>query len=336
MGEELQGVIDNINEHLAAILAREKIDYRVVLIGGDFCILPPLGPSASAPECYGSNPPRFFHARNGVNNSDALTLFLWTYDGYTRRPNTCDKVERPDVRWKQHLRYGALKVFVVFSDDDPSSFSAERLGCRNCPLHNCPTFADRGADWGGGDFATELHKLEPRGMFGTPDARKWIFHSIVGVPRQMPPDEPVTALDDVCRFGGNAAETAGVEYQKLSRLTGGMRYPSCNSDYSPVFRSIAASIIPLACTYRLESTEVPSIPDLSRVNVLFNPNDGTGVRTILRDDSAPCDAGASGWQLANHDTEIVLCGGACEVVRAAPNGLLSIEVGCQTRVRNTD
>lgn len=334
MGQEIQGVIDNINEHLAVILADEKIDYRVILVSGDFCIRPPLGSSDSAPACYGSNLPRFFHAPAPVNNSDALTLFLWTYDGFYKAPNTCNKLERPEVRWKDHLRYGSQKVFIVFSDDDPYSFSAAKLGCSNCPLHNCPTFADRTADWGGADFPTELYKLEPAGMFGTPEARKWTFHSVIGVDREYSPSDPVTPLHQICNYNGNTGETAGVEYQKLSKLTGGMRFPSCNTDYSPVFRSIAASIVPLACTYRLESTQNLGVIDPNRINVAFDPEDGSGVQAILKDDTAPCDAGANGWQFAGNNETIVLCGAICDAVKASPTGRVTITAGCQTRVRN--
>ena len=86
------------------------------------------------------------------------------------------------------------------------------LGCSECANHQCPTFADSPADWGGGDFPTELYKLQPTGMFGTPADPKWVFHSIVAVDQPYGPSEPVTpAVGGVfcsrwlCSFGVMAA-----------------------------------------------------------------------------------------------------------------------------------
>ena len=228
------------------------------------------------------------------------------------------------------VRPESLKVFIAVTDDDPISFSAATLGCSNCAMHQCPTFADSPADWGGADFPTELYNL-PGGVFGTQDAPRWIFHAIIGVQQQYTPADPVTGLNQTCAYGGNTAETSGVEYQKLARLTGGIRFPSCDTDYSPVFNEIASTIVPMACEFLIESTNLGTI-DPGETNVEWDPMDGTGSSTILMDDSAPCDSGAEGWQWNEDFTRIRLCGGICDTVQNNPNGRITIVVGCQTLV----
>lgn len=327
MGEENQGVRDNINTNLANILESSNLDYRVLLIHSNFCMDPPLG---NPNDCYASNPPRYYNIPHPVNSSDALTIFLWSFEGYAKTPNTCNSNFDANVLWSDKVRPESLKVFIAVTDDDPVSFSAASLGCSNCPMHQCPTFADSPADWGGADFPTELYNL-PGGVFGTQDGPRWIFHSIIGVDQQYAPADPVTALNQTCAYAGNTAETSGVEYQKLSRLTGGTRFPSCDTDYSPVFNEIASTIIPLACELLIESTNLGAI-DPGETNVEWDPMDGTGSSTILMDDSAPCESGAEGWQWNEDFTRIRLCGGICDTVQNNPNGRITIVVGCQTVV----
>lgn len=330
MGDEIAGVVANVNTRLAQVLAANNVDYRVILIGGDFCIAPPLGAAATAPGCYASNPPRYFHSNAPVNSSDALTLLLWTYDGFYKQANTCMRLAQPAVRWSDQLRFDAQKVFIVVTDDDPVSFSYARQGCTSttyCANWQCPTYADQPAEWtGGADFATELYRLAPAGMFGTPSNPKWIFHAIVSVDRQYNPSEPVTALSNVCAFSGNTGETSGVEYQKLARLSGGTRFPTCNTDYSPVFQKIASSLTPLACEFDLRLTGVGA-PDTSTVEVTFWVDGGTPM-PIARDEASPCQLGANGYQIVDQGQRLLLCGAACNTVRTTPGAQLEVIVGC--------
>lgn len=342
MIEERDAVRQNINANLTSILDASGIDYRVILIHGNFCMDPPLG---DPNDCYGSNLPTYFRSDHDVNSSDALTVILWSFEGYVKSANTCDRVSNPAVMWSDKLRYEAFKVFIAVTDDDPSSFDCAYAtatctdncsGCANncsgyCPRHHCPTYADSPAAWGGGDFPTELYNL-PGNMFGTAQEPRWIFHSIVGVDQLYQPNDPVTSLNNVCAYAGNTAETSGVEYQKLSVLTGGLRFPSCDTDYSPVFNQIANTIIPLACEFSVESTNVGEI-DPNETNVEFDPQDGSTPVTFLRDNTAPCDNGANGWQWNADFTRILLCGDACDLVKSHPQGKVTITVGCTTLIR---
>jgi hypothetical protein len=163
-------------------------------------------------------------------------------------------------------------------------------------------------------------------MFGSAAERKWVMHAIVPVDRQYAPNEAVTPLDQVCNLNGNTGETSGVEYQKLAVLTGGMRFPSCDTDYSPVFQQIADTIIPLACKFGLESTNLGTI-DPTKTNVTFDPGDGSPPEQFFQ---ADCTAGGDGWAFADNNEAIVLCGTACDTVKSSATGRVSIVVGCDT------
>lgn len=335
MGEELAAVISNLNTHLLDILSASSIDWRLVFISAATGL--PTGPE-------------IFQANHFVNSSDALTLILWTYDGQGRSPNTCTATSHPELTWRTFLRFEAIKVFIAVTDDDPSTFNCpgatqycndmgwDCSGCASdcasgyCPMWQCPTYADQTADWGGGTFPEELYALAPTGMFGVASSPKWIFHAIVPVATPLGPADPVTGLGDVCNDNGNTGETTGVEYQKLAVLTGGLRFPSCDTDYSPVFQSIAQTIVPLACTYLLESTNL-GMPDPSHTNVVFDPGDGSPPEIIPQDATAPCDGGADGWQWNADHSAILLCGPACDQVRSSTTGHVTITVGCDTLVR---
>jgi hypothetical protein len=331
MGEEIAGVVDNINTHLVDVLGSSGIDYRVIFVAG-------VDGLPSGPE--------YFQSWAAVNSSDALTLLLWTYDGFYKAPNTCTKIADAVAPWRDQLRFDSHKVFIVVSDDDPSTFDCESAaeactdeceGCEAncagyCPMHQCPTYAEGPAAWGGGDFETELYALEPAGMFGSAAERKWVMHAIVPVTQALGPNDAITPLDDVCEDNGNSGVTTGVEYQKLAKLSGGQRFPSCDTDYSPVFESIAATILPLACKFDLEQTGLGT-PDPATTNVTVDYGDGQGPQTIPRDEGEPCDEGANGWQYADGGQSIVLCGAACAAVEASSDAEVSITVGCEAVLR---
>jgi hypothetical protein len=354
MGEEQAAVIDNINTKLAAVLDAAGLDYHVVMVSGGYCFKGPLASDAPCTEPNRTKLPRFFHSVQAVNNSDALTLLLWTYDGYTRPPNTCDKKAAPALKWRDQLRAEAMKYFVVVTDDDPSSFDYTYANARAlsetgvacpakpgkidstyCAYWNCPTFADKTADWGGEGFEKELYKLTPAGMFGSETNRKWVFHAIVGVPSELAPEAPVAPLTPACSEDGNTGENTGTEYQLLAKRTGGVRFPVCRTatggGYAPVFSKISSKIVGVtACEYKLSSTGLGMI-DLARVNVSLDPGDGTGNKTIPNDATKPCDGGANGWQYKDGGSTIVLCGAACEASKSA-KAKVSVYVGCATEL----
>lgn len=68
--------------------------------------------------------------------------------------------------------------------------------------------------------------------------------------------------------------------------------------------------------------------DLKRINIVYSPPDGTEPSIIPKDDRAACDAGANGWQYADGETKIRLCGPKCSLVRAHPGARVDVVLGC--------
>ena len=380
MTEEKAAIVANINTNFVAMLEGARLDYHVVMITQDtrVCPGPPL---ADAATCLTSNA-RYLRLMHGVNNSDTLTLLLWTYEGTGKVANSCVREPGRHAAWRDFLRPDAQRVFIAFTDDDPSTFGRgisppsclvvggdQYCGCTAgscgrgpacpnpaefdcspvaacpgadcaraegwggvCPSFGCPTYADQAAAWiGGRDFPTELEALLPLGTFvGGPDGN-WVFHSVVGVSAVLEPTAPLTDRCAYCNIPPNVAENAGVEYQKLSMLTGGLRFPICNTDYSTVFNRIASTITPLACEYDVEPTNFGE-PDPANTNVYFD-SDGAGPgpeEVIFFTPDVPCNS-ANGWQwIDDARTRVRLCGDACARVQSVPNGTVRVEVGCQS------
>jgi RNA polymerase sigma factor (sigma-70 family) len=68
--------------------------------------------------------------------------------------------------------------------------------------------------------------------------------------------------------------------------------------------------------------------DLALVNVVYSPSDGSGPRVLPQDAHAPCDAGANGWQYADGNQKIKLCGQTCDVVRGDASARVDVVLGC--------
>jgi len=109
--------------------------------------------------------------------------------------------------WQGYLRPGALRIIVEITDDESAVSD---------------TTFDAWLLTGGG-----------AGYFGTLAERRYVFHSIVGVRNAADATAPLITLK--C----NTAVGPGVQYQRLSITSGGLRTPVCAGDYSAVFRAIA-------------------------------------------------------------------------------------------------
>lgn len=140
MSEETAAVRQNMNAFSSQI-ANAGIDVRIVMIAEQYdpgpfpplseegiCIGAPLGSG----QCPGdTNLPKFAHIYQTVGSTDSLQLFLSTYP-----------------TWKQQLRPGAVKIFVVVTDDNSALPAA--------------------------DFTTQLNALDP----ATIQANQWRFYGI--------------------------------------------------------------------------------------------------------------------------------------------------------------
>ena len=139
-----------------------------------------------------------------------------------------------------------------------------------------------------------------------------------------------------------ALPISGLEYQKLSQVTGGIVRSICEDDWSDIFDTIASGIVDkLERAFPVPTPEGGTI-DPGKVNVKYTAGDGGAPHEILQDNNGPCDpndpdagpdAGkADGWQWNVDQSQILLCGPICDTVRNDESGQIDIELGCETKV----
>jgi hypothetical protein len=305
MADEIAKVRSNINQSFVPIIDQSNIDWRVIMISSKgtssqkVCVDPPL----AAGSC-GNNPPKFHQLDCTVGSTDSLSIAQSSYAAPGFPFCTFGTVP-----WNQYARFDATKVFVEVTDDEAGP----------------PPFfllADGFDYWA-------LNQAQPAGMFGTAQARKYIFHAIVG----LDPLDPSKACNTLTADGGsgNKAEAPGLEYQKLANLTGGIVRSICETDWSDIFNTIASGIVnKLSCEYAVPAPGDGGTIDPGKVNVSFTPGGGQP-EDVLQDTNAACDQGANGWQWNADQSKILLCGEACTKAKNDDAGQIDIIFGCTTK-----
>lgn len=90
------------------------------------------------------------------------------------------------------------------------------------------------------------------------------------------------------------------------------------------------------CEYAMCEFGVPA-GSSNQVNVQYTTSGGDPI--CFAEDTRPCDGGADGWQFAtdsagNEDrSRVVLCGPACDLVKADPRTVVDIVLGCTAIVK---
>jgi hypothetical protein len=88
----------------------------------------------------------------------------------------------------------------------------------------------------------------------------------------------------------------------------------------------------LGCEFAVPKTNVVVTP--GSVNVQYR-SDKTAPECFSYDPAA-CTAGSNGWQFAKHSdgtndlSRVVICGSACDRVRADPTARVDVILGCET------
>jgi hypothetical protein len=323
MADELAAVEQNINVNFAAILAESGIDYRVILVSRhrrevrddsgesstSICVSSPL---SAATDCDDTGRPafseRFFHYSVKVESTDSFDVLLDTFAPPFQNSGREDKFDQAPDGWSAWLRPSAKKVFLEMTDDAAEMASAS--------------------------FVEQLTALSPA-AFGTPDAPRFVFHSIVGVVEKDPPtaaylpEEPL--VSERCEGNANDVENAGAPYQELSRLTGGLRFPLCQFDgFDVVFRSIAEDVVVtsgVACDFAIPTPPAGQTLNLDQLAVSLARADGSGALQLGQTQSlAECQAGA--FYIAGD--RINLCPAACEAVRSDPSSDVEVLFTCKS------
>lgn len=305
MSDDIVNVKANVNK-LSDNLKKTGLDYRVIMIAGwDTSSVDADGTPRSTSGSYvvcvpaplggatcGASATRFRQSNVNVQSNDALKIVARTYDSTAAT-----------VKWKDFLRPGAAKVIIPITDDNSVNCGASSY---------CGITAD--------EFDAAM-LAKPGAPFGTKTKRNYIVYPIMGAPA-YPAETP--------KCGTNAVNE-GAEYIKIAKLTKGKWFSICLTDFGPVFTEMAKSIATkVACELGVPTPPTGETIDYNKVNVTYTSSSGGTSETVVRDDSAACDAGANGWQYNADKTKILLCGDACKKVQADLSAKVSVEFGCAT------
>lgn len=334
MSGEIEEVELEISANFASIIeaAQPPIDYRVIMVAahGDFgdqkiCIPQPLG---GAPDDDGDghcdsipdvpmNGERFFHHDVEISSHDALCQLLTQFE-------TPDPHGLNTTGYQEWLRDDAYKVLVVITDDNVAT------GGDGCPD------MDDGDSVEDGEQVASTFDAALLGLdflqFGTLDQRNYTFHSIVALQPYdaadltlpHPPEAPI--VTEVCTPD---AQSPGTGYQGLSRLTGGLRYPTCGLDYTPIFQRIAEGIIEgsaVACEFTIPEPPSGEELDLDSVRVRYDP--GAGDPVLFERVDGPDACTDDGFYLDEAAGTIVLCPGACALVQGDEDAQIRVVFDC--------
>lgn len=301
MTAEIIGVEQNINSNFAQIIAGSGLDYRVIMLAKhgsatanqSICISKPLSGNLTCtpPAAKPVNGPRFFHYDIEISSFDSLRKITQTY-------NMPDPSGQAQQGWSQWLRPDALKIFIEITDDNETGVNSTM-------------------------FETTLFALTPK-QFGSAAARNYLFHSIIGVVGKassadpyLPGEPVVTGLCKLPDGGSGGAVNNGPQYQALSKLTGGLRFPICDpSKYNTVFQKVAEGVVngaQVSCDFAIPAP--PAGFSLSnRIVVLYTPGAGGAQQSFTQVTNAgTCLATSSFYVNAGR---VVFCPATCTEVKA--------------------
>lgn len=312
MTDEILAVQQNINKNFADIIGKSGLDYRVVMVTshGDaasrqsICVSAPLSKLASCspvPAQPGNNPPKFYHYSVEVESTDSFSIFQRAMDGTLK--DQFNLAMGAGV--KSWLRTDSLKVFIEITDDNSDS---THTNFDSTLLTKWPTY------------------------FGSVAARNYVFYSIVGLKENNPRTKPWAPMDPIqtalCTNGGGAVAN-GIEYQKLSVLTGGLRFPICeHASFDAVFNSVAMGVISgakVACEFPVPAAPAGQKIDPDSIIVEYTPM-GTGTPKQFKQ-----VAGAGVCQPDSfyiEGTKIKMCPDACTQVQQDSKAKVNVVFDC--------
>jgi hypothetical protein len=127
------------------------------------------------------------------------------------------------------------------------------------------------------------------------------------------------------------AYNAGYGYQWLSKGTGALRFPVCNTaSYDAMFSDIAAGVIDavqVPCEFDIPDPGNGQTLDLDTLDVLYTPGGGSATQEWEQVDSV-ADCGPAKFYIDEPNNKIILCPDACSVVEADIDAKLEVKVDC--------
>lgn len=332
MSDEITEVQNQVNQNFANLIEAAGVDYHVIMISRhganssqSVCISAPLsGTSCSPVPAQPAETAKFFHYSVEIASQDAWCKVLSTFgakDEFNLHPNG----------WGPLLRAEAYKVFVTISDDRINTTCT--VNGKAFSFKDMDTIA--GATTAAAAFDTALLELSPA-QFGTATERNYVHHAIAGFNWANPSDKTIAWTPDQPINEGNCgsdSENSGKGHQAIAILTGGLRYPSCNPNYTTIFQEIAKGVVAgakVACEFDVPDAPAGQTLDLATVISRYTPGDG----------SAPVDFGQVADAAACapnkfyiEDKKIKLCPDACATVQADPKAQMKILFGCAADVK---
>ncbi len=143
---------------------------------------------------------------------------------------------------------------------------------------------------------------------------------VIGVPGSEPAR---SVLSQIAQAGGTAP--AGCDPQQ-----GNCHFDmSMVSDLGPALSKALMQISGQTISCELDVPQPTSGElDVGLVNVVYTPSDGSQAKVLRQDARMACDAGADGWQYADDNRKIRLCGQTCDTVRADEGARVDVVIGC--------
>jgi hypothetical protein len=325
MTQEIQAVEDNINDNFAGIIGKSGIDYRVIMLSRhgsaaaeqSICVRAPLSATSCnpIPQQPANNAPVFFHYSTEIASHDAWCKILTTF-------GAPDEFALAQSGWSQWLRQGAAKVFVVMTDDG--------VGCSA----QGKTFNDADTIPGGQaaaqQFDAALLALSPP-QFGTPQKRNYLWASIVCLAANTPPASPWLPSDPMVagKCSSSSCPAPGTGHQALSILTGGLRFPLCESQaFDVVFQQISKGVVnALACKLAMPATDA-GIIDPAKVTLEYTPSSGPKEVWKNAGGAATCSGAQWFYDDPANPKAILLCPEACAKAQADPGAKIEVMFGC--------
>ena len=302
MVEELPLIQSGLQTFFGPLLSSAQIDFRVIYIAsfnhtGSFCLFEDGDCLTDAP----SRTERFAHYDRRVNSFDALSTLLATYLAPDQR-------ELLPGGWSEMVREGAELVITVITDDESEMNSEE--------------------------FLSDFRQTDSSGLHHDADGEpRYTFHSIVGVP-QRGNAEPWPATSALQTKACASARRPGLEYQRLSQLTGGLRFSICQSaDYGAMLEQSVREIFDKAyipCVFPLPRAERDSERPSSETLALQLDQQGAASAQLKRVASlSECDRGDFYVTRAPfNDSAVRLCPQRCEAIQGSKNVTLRVATSC--------
>ncbi len=198
---------------------------------------------------------------------------------------------------------------------------------------NTRTATDDNDDISSSDFETGLFALNPKN-FGNASNRNYKFHSIAGVVAKTNPADAYLSTEPRVTTKCPSAVNPGRNFQDLSKLTGGLRFPVCDPDlYNTVFSTIANDVVAgakVACEFARPPLP-PGVGMFNKIIVQYTPGGGGSVQSFNKvADQGSCVA--DGFYSDTASNRVILCPQTCAVVQADENAKLDVLFTCEPEI----